>query len=202
MMFCLICTGGVGSGKSYTAKIFSRLGIPAYIADIRTKELYSTDKGLLNELTALLGDEIIAGGVLRRDVMASKIFGNPYLLKKVNEIVHPKVLADYEKWRGERRREGVEIVLFESAIFFESPMFHHIADKIMVVFAPLEVRINRVMRRDGLSRDQVMERIRSQISDEERMRRADYIVYTDGKRAVLPQLLNVLESINLIKECR
>jgi len=110
--------------------------------------------------------------------------------------VHPRVLRDFEKWRDEREKEGAQIVIFESAIFFESSVFHHIADKIMVVTAPLDVRIKRVMKRDALSQELVYNRINSQIDDSERFSGADYILYTDGKRAVLPQILDILKDIN------
>ncbi|MHC1778894.1 MAG: dephospho-CoA kinase [Bacteroidales bacterium] len=195
-MICLVCTGGIGSGKSYAVRIFSKLGIPAYIADTRAKELYLFDKNLIDELVALLGSEILNDGVLRKDVMASKIFNDAQLLKEVNAIVHPKVLSDFEKWRDEREKEGAQIVIFESAIFFEAPVFHHIADKVMVVTAPLDIRIKRVMKRDGLTQESVYHRINSQIGDSERFPGADYIIHTDGKRAVLPQILDILKDLN------
>ncbi len=194
-MICLVCTGGIGSGKSYAVRIFSKLGIPAYIADTRAKELYLNDKNLINELVALLGDEIVNDGVLRRDIMAARIFNDTQLLKEVNAIVHPRVLADFERWREEREREGVQIVIFESAIFFEAPVFHHIADKVVVVTAPLEIRVKRVMKRDSLTQELVYHRINSQIDDSERFSGADYIIYTDGKRAVLPQILDILKDL-------
>ncbi|HBZ25939.1 MAG TPA: dephospho-CoA kinase [Rikenellaceae bacterium] len=196
-MVCLVCTGGIGSGKSYALRVITRLGIPSYIADNRAKELYYTDKVLLRELKELLGDEIAPEGVIRREIMAAKIFPNPELLTKVNEIVHPRVLADFEAWKIARGEDGADIVVFESAIFFESPVFHHIADKVMVVTAPEEVRIQRVIKRDKVSRELVTERIQRQCSEKERLERADFIVYTDGKRAVLPQILQVLNQMNI-----
>jgi dephospho-CoA kinase len=196
-MVCLVCTGGIGSGKSYALRVITRLGIPSYIADNRAKELYYTDKVLLRELKELLGDEIAPEGVIRREIMAAKIFPNPELLTKVNDIVHPRVLADFEAWKMARGEDGADIVVFESAIFFESPVFHHIADKVMVVTAPEEVRIQRVIKRDKVSRELVTERIQRQCSERERLERADFIVYTDGKRAVLPQILQVLNQMNI-----
>lgn len=196
-MVCLVCTGGIGSGKSYVLRVINRLGIPSYIADNRAKELYYTDKVLLRELIELLGDEIAPDGVIRRDIMAAKIFPNPELLRRVNEIVHPRVLADFEAWKMARGDDGADIVVFESAIFFESPVFYHIADKVMVVSAPEEVRIKRVIKRDSVSRELVIERMQRQCSERERLERADFIVYTDGKRAVLPQILQVLNQMNI-----
>ncbi len=194
-MYCLVCTGGIGSGKSYAVRIFSRLGIPSYIADSRAKELYDTDKSLLEELVKLLGPEIVRLGKLDRKAVAAKIFSNKELLEKVNNIVHPRVLRDFNEWKERREDEGAEIIIFESAIFFESPIFHHIADKVIVVTAPENVRINRVVKRDKISVEQVKQRILSQSNDEEKIKGADYIITTDGKKAVLPQILKIIELI-------
>lgn len=192
-MFCFACTGGIGSGKSYSVRIFTALGIPAYVADIRAKQLYDIDKTLIWRLCELLGNEIYVDGVLQRQVMASKIFSDKKMLKKVNAIVHPRLLEDFYQWREERIKEGKEMIIYESAIFLETPIFHHIADKIIVVTAPEEVRIKRVMKRDNLQEYQVRQRISKQWSDEKRLSMADFIIFADGKRAVLPQILNIIE---------
>lgn len=196
-MICLVCTGGIGSGKSYAIKVFKALGVPSYIADQRAKELYETDSVLLGELVSLLGKGIITDGRLDKRAMALRIFPNPNLLKKVNEIVHPRVLSDFVIWRDNQKSLGEEVVVFESAIFFETPIFHGIEDKVIVVTAPEEVRIKRVMKRDGITEDEVRERMSRQCSDEERAKGADFIIYTDGKKAVLPQIVEVL---NRVKE--
>lgn len=196
MVVTLVCTGGIGSGKSYSVKAFNKLGVPSYIADIRAKELYKSDKILIKELVELLGEEIICNGVIRKQVMASKIFPNPSLLVKVNEIVHPRVLLDFNKWKSNREKEGHKVVLLETAIYFETPIFHSPENKVIVVTAPYNVRIERVMKRDNLSEEQVKERIARQYSEEERLNRADFIIFADGKRAVLPQILNILDAVN------
>lgn len=123
MAICLVCTGGIGSGKSYTVKIFNSLGVPAYVADDRAKELYECDKVLLDSLVQLLGDEIVCDGKIIKEVMAAKIFPNPNLLSKVNDIVHPRVLADFKKWKLEQELKGFKVVLFESAIFLKHLYF-------------------------------------------------------------------------------
>jgi dephospho-CoA kinase len=194
-MITLVCTGGIGSGKSYVVKILNRLGIPSYIADSKAKDLYKRDNQLLSDLVKLLGDDIVVHGELKRDVMASKIFPNPELLGKVNDIVHPRVLKDFEEWSRQMREQGKEIVVFESAIFFESPVFLHIADKVLVVTAPEDIRIQRVIKRDGISEDLIRERIERQMPDSERVLKADYVIFTDGKRAVLPQVTNLLHKL-------
>jgi dephospho-CoA kinase len=194
-MICLVCTGGIGSGKSYAIKVFKALGVPSYIADQRAKELYETDSVLLDELVSLLGKGIIREGRLDKREMALRIFPNPNLLKKVNEIVHPRVLSDFLIWRESQKSIGEEVVVFESAIFFETPIFHGIEDKVIVVTAPEDVRIKRVMKRDGITEDEVRERMSRQCSDEERLKEADFVIYTDGKKAVLPQISEILKSV-------
>ncbi len=196
MAICLVCTGGIGSGKSYTVKIFNSLGVPAYVADDRAKELYECDKVLLDSLVQLLGDEIVCDGKIIKEVMAAKIFPNPNLLSKVNDIVHPRVLADFKKWKLEQELKGFKVVLFESAIFFEAPIFHSIADKIIVVTAPQNVKIDRVVKRDNVSEQSVKERMARQISDEERVNRADFIIFANDKKALLPQVLQILNGVS------
>ncbi len=193
---CLACTGGIGSGKSYVVRVFKALGIPAYIADERAKWLYDNDKVLLDSLSNLLGKEIIKNGKIDRPVMAKIIFNNPSLLQAVNDIVHPAVLDDYYKWSRRVVDSGAKFVIFESAIFLESPMFYKIASKVLVTIAPEDVRILRVIKRDGIDRERVLERMANQWSDELRKRYADFIIFADGKKAVLPQVLEIYEQLN------
>ncbi len=171
------------------------MGIPVYIADERAKELYMRDSLLLKELVNLLGNDILEEGRLNKEVMASKIFPNPALLNKVNDIVHPRVLNDFKLWQKKEEERGAGVVVFESAIFIESPVFHHIADKILVVSAPVSERIRRVIKRDKMSEQQVRERIARQLTDEQLFQRADFIIFADGKRAVLPQVLSLLNEV-------
>lgn len=194
-MFSIVCTGGIGSGKSYTIKIFEKLGVPAYVADKMAKELYNTDLVLLSQMAHLLGDDIVENGVLRRDIVASKIFPNPHLLEKVNSIVHPRVLNHYKEWQSQKVREGFNVVIFESAIFFESPVFYPIADCIVVVTAPEDVRVTRVVKRDKLTPQQVYERISRQSSDSEKLSKADFVIFADGKKAVLPQIMDIIGAL-------
>ncbi len=195
-MFCFACTGGIGTGKSYVVRIFSALGIPAYIADQRAKELYNIDKSLINKLIELLGEDIVVDGVLQKGVMAKKIFSKKSLLIRVNQIVHPRLLQDFYEWREEQRVKGIDMIIYESAIFLETPIFHKIADKIIVVTAPEETRIKRVIKRDGIDESLVRQRINKQWSDKKRLRMADFIIFADGKRAVLPQILKIINQVN------
>ena len=194
-MTILACTGGIGSGKSYSGRIFAKLGVPVYFADTETKNLYLTDMQLQRDLGELLGMDIVVEGVLQREKMAARIFSDSEMLKEVNRLVHPRVLVDFSEWRERRGVEGYGVVMFESAILFEVPIFREVADRIIVVTAPLNVRIERVMKRDSLSEEMVMERIKRQPDDEFMMAKADYIIFADGKRAVLPQIVKIMESV-------
>ena len=195
------CTGGIGSGKSYVSRIFAALGYPVYFSDDRAKLLYDTDPVLLSQMTNVLGEEILSGGKLQRNIVASKIFGNVDLLRKVEALVHPAVLRDFEKWKEEtcsaiaNGGKQVEFVIFESAILLESSVVKGCADKILTVSAPYELRIERVMQRDKVTREQVEARMARQWSDAQREPLSDFIIFADSKRALLPQIVHVIEKM-------
>jgi dephospho-CoA kinase len=199
-MFCFAVTGGIGSGKSYLVRLISSLGLPAYIADIRAKELYKTNMRLVESLANLLGRDILSEDGIRRDVMASKIFSNPDLLRMVNNLVHPEVLNDFCIWRDQMDKEGHKAVIYESAIFLETKRFHVIADKVIVVVAPEEERIRRVMKRDSISEEAVRERMSRQWSDDKRIKMADFVIFADGKRAIMPQVMRIFNQTGIKPE--
>lgn len=195
-MYCLACTGGIGSGKSYVLRIFSALGVPVYFSDDRTKELYNQNQRLIKELSNLLGEDILFNGVLNKAAMAAKIFADKSLLSQVNSIVHPIVLEDFIEWKKEQSSKGMNFVIIESAIILEIPFFLDETDGVLVVTAPEDVRIERVTKRDGLSPEAVKTRMDKQMSDKERIDKADFIIFADGQRAVLPQVLEVYNRVN------
>lgn len=208
-MKVLGCTGGIGSGKTYIASIFNKMGVPVYSSDDRAKFLYDTDSQLRGELVQLLGDEIIAGGTIQRKLIAEKIFNNRALLDKMEQLVHPAVLRDFSRWQKEVIRENntageeVPFVVLESAILLEKPLVRGCADRVMTVSAPLELRVERVMARDGVSREKVMERMAAQWGDEKREAMADFIIFADGKAALLPQICqvyNIMKNINKLED--
>ncbi len=208
-MKVLGCTGGIGSGKSYVSTIFNRMGIPLYDSDSRAKLLYDTDSRLMGEMVSLLGEEIVADGKIQRSAVAERIFKDPALLAEVEKLVHPAVVRDFERWIGEietrmgqeRKSKGftpvqeIPFVIIESAILLEKPIVRGCADKTLVVTAPLELRIERVMARDGVPREKVEERMAVQWSDSEREALADFIIFADGKRALMPQILSVYKKM-------
>ena len=159
----LAVTGGIGAGKSHVCRIFSsRHGIPVYDSDSHTKSLYDTDPVLLDKVRMIAGNDIISGdGKLLRSVLAAKIFNDASILSRVEAEVFPAVMRDFYNWKA--RMEGsVSFVIIESAIFLAKPILYPMADKVLYVDAPLELRIARVMRRDGIARDAVFERISNQ----------------------------------------
>ena len=128
--------------------------------------------------------------------MAAKIFADKSLLSQVNSIVHPIVLEDFIEWKKEQSSKGTNFVIIESAIILEIPFFLDETDGVLVVTAPEDVRIERVTKRDGLSPEAVKTRMDKQMSDKERIDKADFVIFADGQRAVLPQVLEVYNRVN------
>lgn len=189
----LLCTGGIGSGKSVVVRLFQALDIPSYDCDRAAKELYDRDPQLLAEVAALCGEEVLdSEGRLDRAALARKIFGDAALLAALEDRVHPAVIRDFEKWKEEQESA---LVVIESAILLEKPRFAGLMDYTVVVTAPEAVRIARVMRRDGLSEAQVRQRMAAQWSDEARLARADFVLENDNRQALLPAVLEIIDKI-------
>ena len=184
------CTGGIGSGKTNVVRTFESLGIPGYDCDTRTKELYDEDAELLAEVARIAGDDVIVEGRLDRSRLAARIFSDRDMLSALESVVHPAVIRDFSRWLQE---QNTKLVIFESAILLDKPYLREIADFLLLVTAPREVRIARVMARDGLSREAVEGRMAHQMSDEQRSRMADYTIETNDRDAILPQLLSIIQ---------
>lgn len=195
-MKVLAVTGGIGSGKSYVMRIFSALGYPIYYADTRAKSLYDLDQSLRSDLISLLGDSIYKGGVLQKRVMAELIFNNRDLLERVEQLVFPAIMRDFSLWKRNSERFGSKFVLFESAIFLEKPILRPLADKILTVSASEELRIERVIKRDNFTIEEVRARMKNQMTDGEREKLADFVIYSEERDAVLPQILKIIEIMN------
>jgi dephospho-CoA kinase len=186
-------TGGIGSGKSVVSKLLSINGIPVYNTDIAAKRIQDTSESIREQLCARFGEELYQPyGVLNRQRLASFIFNDPENLRFVNSIIHPAVKADFFEWQ--RTQRGKEWVGIESALLFESG-FNRWIDVSISVSAPLEVRISRVQKRDGLEREAVLNRIRNQMPEEERNALADYRFVNDDSRPLIPQIENWLKRL-------
>lgn len=177
-------TGGIGSGKSVVASLLALYGVPVYIADEESKRLTNTSPVIREGLIALLGREIYTDQGLDKKSLASRIFSDPELLKRVNSIIHPEVDRHFSAWV---ERQTTPLCAIESAILYESG-FYKVVDASLMVYAPKELRIERALSRDTVSRKEIERRINNQMPDEEKKERSDYIIYNDGKRALIPQV--------------
>ncbi len=183
-------TGGIGSGKTTVCKIFETLGIPVYYADDRAKALMVEDRKLVSNIKNIFGEEAyLPNGELNRKHIADIAFHNPLKLKELNAVVHPAVLEDGDRWHAEQK--DAPYTLKEAALIFESDSYKHL-DKIITVFAPQNVRLERVILRGGnLTKKDIEARMAKQLSEEEKMKRADFIIYNDGVQALIPQVMKI-----------
>lgn len=182
-------TGGIGSGKSVVATLLRLYGIPVYIADEESKRLTNSSPVIRRALVDLVGEAVYdADGKLDKPRLANFIFGQPEHLARVNAIIHPEVNRDFLDW-SERQEKA--FCAIESAILFESG-FDRIADVKLMVLAPLEIRLERAIARDHASREALERRIKSQMADEEKASRSDFVIHNDGRQALIPQVENFI----------
>lgn len=186
-------TGGIGSGKSIVSKLLEIMGIPVYISDTEAKRVTHTDEVIRRELTALVGQEVFLNGVLNRSFLASFMFGYPEHVKAVNSIIHPRVKDDFHQWA--LRFADARMVGMESAILLESG-FNEEVDFVVMVYAPLEIRIERAMIRDSASKELIIKRIESQMSDEAKRNHADFVILNDGETPLIPQVLELISLLS------
>ena len=181
-------TGGIGCGKSYVSAKMQLRGIPVYDSDSRAKLLTATDPGIKAALTELVGPTLYCPcgcGVMQKEVLAQFIFGNPDNMARVNAVIHPRVREDFRMWA--QKQESKEFCVLESAILFESG-FEREADFTVCVDAPLALRIKRCVKRDNVTEQAVIARINSQMDQEEKCRRADFVIVNDNVQALEPQI--------------
>lgn len=157
-------TGGIGSGKSTAAKMFEELGVPVYNSDLEAKKLMSTSVSVKEKIVSLLGASAYEEGVLNREYIAKKVFASASLLQQLNEIVHPAVRLHFLEWTNKQENN---YVIQESAIIFENNN-QDFYDYIILVTAPIEVRIERILKRDNTTRENILSRIGSQWTDEKK----------------------------------
>lgn len=182
-------TGGIGSGKSVVSRLFAALGVPVYDSDTRAKWVMANDLVLRERLQAAFGAETYdAAGQLNRPYLARVAFGDPARLAQLNGLVHPRVGEDFAAWTA-AQAAGHAYVLKEAALLFESGAYKGL-DKIITVFASPEVRMARVLARDAhRTAADVARIIGQQLPEDERLTRADYVVYNDDSQLVIPQVL-------------
>jgi len=189
-------TGGIGSGKSFVAKIFKTMGIPFYDADKEAKLIMTRSVIIREGLIEAFGKEVyFEDGSLNRKWLSNQVFNNPEKLELLNSIVHPVVIQDAVDWAN---TQTLCYSLKEAALLFESGSYKTLDYTILVV-APEELRIERVMNRDGVSREEVLNRINKQMPEEEKRKLADFIIVNDGIQPLIPQLYEIHKQ--LIRTC-
>lgn len=184
-------TGGIGSGKTIICKIFNTLGIPVYNSDIEAKLLMNNDVKIISELKNKFGDDIYNENKLNKEKLAKLIFNDNNNLNFVNNTVHPAVKLHFNKWT---EKQNSEFVIKETAILFESGTYKDV-DFIITVIAPENIRINRIIARDNLKKEDIQAILANQISDNEKIDRSNFIINNDNKKLVLPQILNIYKNI-------
>lgn len=188
-------TGGIGAGKSFVCRIFEEMGVPVYYADKEAKRLMWQDATLKHQIKQLFGDEAYhRNGRLNRTYLAGQIFGNKRLLKQMNAIVHPAVHRDLDKWFSE---QNSKYAVEEAALIFESNNVDYF-DKIITVAADDELRIARVMSRDGIDRKSILKRIKSQYPQSEKVKRSDYVIWNNGKEGLLKRIWEIHRDLSAL----
>lgn len=188
-MMRIAITGGIGSGKSFFCRMLQRYGIEVYDCDAAAKRLMRYSRDLRDSLVGLVGDDLYEGGVLQKHLLASFILSGVENATAVNDIVHPAVAADFM---------GSGFAWLESAIYFSSGFYKRVSiDRVVCVTAPLEVRVARIMHRDGISREKSLEWINCQWSQAEMLRMSDYEIVNDGIADVDKQTRLLLEKLKI-----
>ena len=192
-------TGGIGSGKTSVCKVFNVLGIPVFSADKDARKIMDSDEDIIDKVKIIAGEDVYSTGTLDRMELARLIFNNKNLLKEINRVVHPVVFDHFKIWV---KSVSAPYVIMEAAILIESGA-SELVDRIVTIVAPVEERIERVVRRNNLTREQVLERINNQMTDEEKIRLSDYVIYNSEHEMIIPSILKIHEEIlSLTKTCR
>jgi dephospho-CoA kinase len=180
-------TGGIGSGKSVVAKIFTTLGIPVFNADEEAKHMMQSNPEMKSKLIEQFGSSIYDASGLQKEKLAAIVFNDPYQLQLLNAIVHPVTIQAAKNWAA---KQNSPYVIKEAALIFESGAADGLF-KVIGVTAPLSLRIQRVMHRDGVSKEQVEARMQHQISNTIKMRLCDYVIENSNQQMLIPQVLEL-----------
>ena len=186
-------TGGIGSGKSKVLTVFEKLGVPCYKTDIVAKRLMVEEPSIKNEIIKLLGPKSYKINSLNTQFISSKIFKNKNILEEINNIVHPKVSRDFLNWS---KVQNKSFLIKESAILFESG-FNLYCDKIILIHSPYELRIKRIIKRDSLERQEIINRINNQMDDESKINLSDYVIENIKWEETYKEVLKIYDIINI-----
>lgn len=184
-------TGGIGSGKSTVVAEFQQLEVPCYVADVEAKKLMISSKEVQSKIVDLLGEEAYQEGELNRSFISDKVFHNKELLAQLNGIVHPAVHQHLKEFVAQQK---APYCIYESAILYENNN-EYLCDKVIVITADLEERIQRVLHRDHVTREAVLARIKNQWSQEEKVKKADFIIENKDLKTLKQQVLAVHQKL-------
>lgn len=184
-------TGGIGSGKSMIANVFKTLGVPVFDADKAAKKIMEEDDGLVASIKSNFGEQSYIDGKLNRKYIADIVFNNASQLELLNSLTHPATIATFEVWASQ---QTAPYIIKEAALLFEAGSTNNLVF-IIGVTASQSLRIQRVINRDNITRDDVLNRIEKQISDTIKMRLCDAIIVNDEQQMVIPQVLALHERL-------
>lgn len=187
-------TGGIGSGKTTVAKMFEKLGVPIYIADDEAKGLMNRSKIIKRKLIELFGEQAYTKNVLNREFIASRIFEDKALLASMNAIVHPKVGQHFKRWI---KKQNAPYIIKEAAIIFEIGKEKDY-DSIIVVTADQSDRISRILDREGMTKTKALSIIKNQLSDEEKIKRADFVIVNNDLNDTYLQVVKIHKILNSV----
>ena len=187
-------TGGIGSGKTYICKLLERMNFSVFYSDTEAKKIQNTNEYVRIKFTELFGEEAYTEEGLNRKYIAEIIFGNPDAKKQLEEIIHPKVAEAFATWCEEKSSTDEKIVFIESAILYESG-FDKMVDKVIMVYADDDVRIERSMRRDKADRKAIEDRIKNQGSDKEKCKKADFVIYNNPNDLINKQIFEIIKAL-------
>ncbi len=189
-------TGGIGSGKTTVSDFLLEYGIPVYNSDSQGKILMHTNLELKNDIVNIFGESIYNNGILNTNLLSSIVFSDPEKIKQLNNLVHPKVAQDFNQWIGENNNKP--ILVKEAAILIESGAYLNM-DKIILVVSKKSIRINRVSKRDNSDLDSIEKRINFQLTDDEKVKYADYIIENNSSLDDLKyEVIRVINEINKV----
>jgi dephospho-CoA kinase len=185
-------TGGIGSGKSTVAKIFAQLGIPVLDADATAKAIMNEDHSVKTKLIELFGEDAYKENQLNRPYIAQIVFEDAFKLQQLNAIIHPITIQYAKDWAS---KQSAPYVIKEAALFFESGSSEGV-EKIIGVTAPKHIRIQRVMQRDQITREDVIKRMEHQLEDSLKMKLCDWVIQNDDMHLLIPQILAIHQEIS------
>ena len=192
MSYLVGITGGIGSGKTTVSNIFSHLGFKVYNSDERAKYLMQTNDKIIRKITELLGESAYSKGILKKAIISQAIFNNKSLIEKINSIVHPKTIKDFNSWVSENKDS---ILIKESALIYQSGSYKDL-DEIILVEARDEIRMERVLKRDKhREKDEILKIIKSQKLKNKEDFNPNYILENNGDDLILPKVIEIIEKL-------